>query len=103
MHELGLSFSPAWTADELKQILKENLFPKDETAAQKALKGLGTMKKAELVQKATEVGAHATANMTNASLRLLIRKAVLQKSKPEPTDYMGFGKHGALTYQQALR
>eukprot|EP00959_Pyramimonas_sp_CCMP1952_P268171 5607080-Pyramimonas_sp.AAC.1 len=58
------------------------------------------MKKQELVQKAEKVGAHLAPNMTNAAMKLEIRKAVLMKTKPAPTDFMGFGKHGALTYQQ---
>eukprot|EP00959_Pyramimonas_sp_CCMP1952_P308653 6460038-Pyramimonas_sp.AAC.1 len=58
------------------------------------------MKKQELVQKAEEVGVHLTPNMANAAMKLEIRKAVLMKTKSEPTDFMGFGRHGALTYQQ---
>ncbi|CAK0848438.1 unnamed protein product [Prorocentrum cordatum] len=80
LQEFGLPHSPAWSVGEPKQILKENIFPKTETAAQIEMKG-----------------------MTNPSLKLSIRKAILQKRPPEPTDYMGFGKHGALTYQQVLR
>ena len=95
-------FSPTWSSDELKQVIKENLFPKNETAAQKAVKGISSMKKAQLIEKATEVWAHTTPGMTNAALKLSIRKAVFQKPTPEPNDYMGLGKHGALTYQQVL-
>ncbi|CAK0839942.1 unnamed protein product, partial [Prorocentrum cordatum] len=72
--------------DELRHTMKEALFPRDESASQKAL--------------AEEVGAHRTPNMTNAAMKLEIRKAVLMKTKPEPTDFMGFGKHGALTCRQ---
>ena len=43
--------------------------------------------------------AHMTPKMTNASLKLSIRKAILQKHTPEANDYMGFGKHSAMTYQ----
>ena len=100
--ELGLPYSPAWSVDELKQILKENMFPQTETAVQRQMKGVHLMKKAQLLEKAEEVGAHTTPGMTNPSLKLAIRKAVTQKSEPEPTDIMGFGKHGALTYQQVL-
>lgn len=102
IQELGLPFSPAWSVDELKQIIKEDLFPKDESDAQKALKGISSMKKSELIQKAQDVGAHLTPGMTKPSITLSIRKAVLQKTKPEPTDYMGFGMHGAKTYHQVL-
>ena len=100
--EFGLPYSPAWSVDEMKQILKENMFPKTETAAQKELKGLNSMKKAQLIAKAEEVGAHTTPGMTNPSLKISIRKAILLKAAPEPTDYMGFGKFGAMTYQQVL-
>ncbi|CAK0792341.1 unnamed protein product, partial [Prorocentrum cordatum] len=100
IRELGLPFSPAWSADELRHTIKETLFPKAEGDSQKALKGVNNMKKPELVQKAEEVGAHLTPNMTKAAMKLEIRKAVLMKTKPEATDIMGFGKHGALTYQQ---
>eukprot|EP00959_Pyramimonas_sp_CCMP1952_P158540 3316012-Pyramimonas_sp.AAC.1 len=76
------------------------MFPKDETPAQVAMKGLSSVQKSQLLVKAEEVGAHVTHGMTNPSLKLSIRKAVLMKHAPEPTDYMGFGKHGAMTYQQ---
>ena len=102
IEELGLPFSPAWNADELKQIIEENLFPKNETAAQRAMKGISSMKKEQLIAKAAEVGAHTTPGMTNASLKLSIRQAVLMKSTPEPTDFMGFGKYSSLTYQEVL-
>ncbi|CAK0887957.1 unnamed protein product [Prorocentrum cordatum] len=95
-------YSRAWSVDELKQIPKDNMFPKAETAAQIEMKGLDSMKKAQLLAKATQVGAHATPGVTYPSLKLSIRKAILQRHAPEPTDYMGFGKHGALTYQQVL-
>ncbi|CAK0903376.1 unnamed protein product, partial [Prorocentrum cordatum] len=100
LQELGLPCSPAWGVDELKQVLKEHMFPKDETPVQVAMKGLSSMKKSQLLAKAEEVGAHVTQGMTNPSLKLSIRKAILMKHTPEPTDYMGFGKHGAMTYQQ---
>ena len=88
--------------DELKQIRKENMFPKTETAAQREMKGLNSMKKAQLIAKAEEVGAHMTPGMANPSLKISIRKAILLENAPEPTDYMGFVKFGALTYQQVL-
>ncbi|CAK0836529.1 unnamed protein product [Prorocentrum cordatum] len=90
IRELGLPFSPAWSVDELRHTIKETLFPKAESASQNALKGVSTMKKPELVQKAEEIGAHLTPNMTNAAM----------KTKPEATDIMGFGKHRTLTYRQ---
>ena len=102
IEENGLPYSPAWSADEMKHISKENLFPLQETSAQKAMKGIGSMKKEQLIAKAKEVGAHITPNMTNASIKLSVRQAILQKSTPEPTDFMGFGKHGAMTYHQVL-
>ncbi|CAK0870312.1 unnamed protein product [Prorocentrum cordatum] len=100
LQELGLPRSPAWGVGELKQVLKEHVFPKDETPAQVAMKGLSSMKKSQLLAKAEEVGAHVTQGMANPSLKLSIRKAILMKHTPGPTDYMGFGKHGAVTYQQ---
>ena len=75
--ELGLPYSPAWGVDELKQILKDNMFPTSETPAQADMKGLNSTKKAQLIAKAEEVRAHTTPNMTNASLKLSIRKAIL--------------------------
>ncbi|CAK0829393.1 unnamed protein product, partial [Prorocentrum cordatum] len=100
LQELGLPCSPAWGVDELKQVLKEHMFPKDETPVQMAMKGLSSMKKSQLLAKAEEAGAHVTQGMTNPSLKLSIRKAILMKHTPEPTDYLGFGKHGAMTCQQ---
>ena len=100
LQESGLPFSPDWSVDELKQILKENMFPKAKTAAQMQMKGLDSTKSAQLLAKATEIGAHTTPGMTKPSLKLSIRKAILQKHTPEANDYMGFGKYGAMTYQQ---
>ncbi|CAK0792580.1 unnamed protein product, partial [Prorocentrum cordatum] len=96
--ELGLSFSPAWSMDELRHTIKEALFPRDESASQKILKGISAMKKQELAQKAEEVGAHLTPNMTKTAMKLEIRKAVLMKTKPAPTDFMDFGKHGVSSW-----
>ena len=100
--ELGLPYSPAWSVDELKQILKENMFPQTETAVQRQMKGVHLMKKAQLLEKAEEVGAHTTPGMTNPSLKIAIRKAILLKNVPEPTDLMGFAGLGPMTYQQVL-
>ncbi|CAK0796441.1 unnamed protein product [Prorocentrum cordatum] len=103
LQEFGMPYSLAWSVDELKQVLKENMFPKAETAAQIEMRGLNSMKTAQLLAKSAEVGAHVTPGMTNPSLKLSIRKAILQKHPPEPTDDMGFGKYGAVTYQQVLK
>ncbi|CAK0873360.1 unnamed protein product [Prorocentrum cordatum] len=100
IRDLGLSISPAWSMGELRHAIRETLFPKAESASLKTLKGISTMKKQELAQKAEEVGAHLAPNMTNAAMKLEIRKAALMKTMPEPTDFLGFGKHGALTCQQ---
>ena len=77
LQEFGLPYSPAWSVDELKQILKDNMSPTSETAAHAAMKGLNSMKKAQLIAKAAEVRAHTTPGMTNPSLKLSIRKAIL--------------------------
>ncbi|CAK0885734.1 unnamed protein product [Prorocentrum cordatum] len=89
IEEVGLPFSLAWSSDELKQ-------------AQTAAKGISSMRKTDLIEKATEIGARVAPNMTSASLKLAMRRAIPQETAPEPTDYMGFGKHGATTYQQVL-
>ncbi|CAK0832546.1 unnamed protein product [Prorocentrum cordatum] len=74
---------------------------KAEAAAQIEMRGLDSMK-SQLLAKATEVGARATPGMANPSLKLSIRKAIIQRRAREPTDYMGFGKRGALTHRQVL-
>eukprot|EP00974_Lingulodinium_polyedra_P105137 10179901-Lingulodinium_polyedra.AAC.1 len=84
----------------MKQILKDHLFPKTETRAQQKMKGLDSLKKCQLREKAEEHGAHVTEHMTNANLKLSIRKAILQKTPPEAGDYMGFGAHAPKTYRQ---
>ena len=45
LQESGLPFSPDWNLDELRQVLKENMFPKARTAAQREMKGLNSLKK----------------------------------------------------------
>ena len=100
--ELGLPYSPAWSVDELKQILKENMFPQAETAVQRQMKGVHLMKKAQLLEKAEEVGADTMPGMTSPLLKLAIRRAIIQKSVPVSNDTMGFGEYGPMTYQQVL-
>eukprot|EP00959_Pyramimonas_sp_CCMP1952_P344502 7215297-Pyramimonas_sp.AAC.1 len=66
--ELGPPFSPAWSLGELKQSIRENLPPRNETEAQGAARGISSTKKAELIEEATVVGAHIAPNMTSAAL-----------------------------------
>ena len=34
LRDFGVAYSPAWSVDEMKQVLKDNMFPTSETAAQ---------------------------------------------------------------------
>ena len=90
--------SPAGSTDELKQILTENMFPKDKPAEQAERRGPKSMKRSK---KATKVGAHATPGAANYSLTSSTREVILPKDAPELTDYKGFGKDCAQAYQQA--
>ena len=100
LQESGLPYSPDWNLDELRQILQENMFLKGRSAAQREMKGFNSLTKSQLIAKATELGADTTPYMTKPSLKLAIRQAILQKHAPESTDFMGFGEHSGLTYQQ---
>ena len=99
VQQLGIPFSPAHTADELKALIKAHLLPEGKSSTQQALKGLSSMNKTELQAKAMEVGAHTTPHMSTGDLKLSIRKATLAANVPQGQDFLGFGKYGAKTYQ----
>ena len=56
LQESGLPYSPDWNLGELRQILKENMFPKGRSAAQREMRGLNSLTKGQLIAKATELG-----------------------------------------------
>ena len=53
VQQLGITFSPAYTADELKALIKAHLFPEGKSSTQQALKGLSSMNKKELQANAS--------------------------------------------------
>ena len=93
---------PAWSLDELKQILKENMFPEAEAAIEEKMRGLHFTRRAQLPAEATEGSAHTMPGAPTPLLKMSALEVILQKREPEPTIHMGFGKHGTMTYQQVL-
>ena len=91
--------SPAGSTDELKQILTENMFPKDKPAEQAERRDPKSMKRSK---KVTKAGAHATPGAANYLLTSSTREVILPKDAPELTDHKGFEKDGVLTYQPTL-
>ena len=61
---LGLAVSPAWRATELKEMIKDSLYPTGAEDDRVMLLGLGSKKKWELQELAEKVCAHLTPGMT---------------------------------------
>jgi len=90
----GYSVPPTWSAEEVKSYLKELLFPE----ARKTVQISGNKK--QLQARCQEMGVEFALSDTNAKLMTRIRDATTQKEAPKGTDYVEFGKHGGMTYQQ---
>ena len=60
------------------------------------------MNRNQLAEKARQLQIPESENHTRGQLIKTIRKDLIQQSTPNDSDYLGFGKHGAKTYQEVL-
>ena len=88
---LAVVVSSSWPAGEIRDEVKDFLFPAGTKDDRQDLKGLGGKKKKELQELAAKLGAPAEA--TCDGLRHSIRMVVMQNSAPRHTDLMDFGPH----------
>ena len=59
-------------------------------------------KKGNLLEFLADQGVHPSTNMTIAQLMNFGEKEITQRFEPTETEYVGFGKHGNLTYAQIV-
>ena len=86
---------------ELKSMIKDLLFSR-EGQQEKPLLGFAKMNKNQLAEKARQLQIPVSENHMRGHLIKIIREDLMQKSTPKGSDYLGFGKHGAKTYQEVL-
>ena len=55
-----------------------------------------------MAEKARQLQIPVSENHTRGQLIKIIREDLIQQSTPKGSDYLGFGKHGAKTYQEVL-
>ena len=86
---------------ELKSMIKDLLFSKGG-GQEKPLLGFAKMNRNQLAEKARQLQIPVSENHTRGQLIKIIREDLIQQSTPKGSDYLGFGKHGAKTYQEVL-
>ncbi|CAK0883511.1 unnamed protein product, partial [Prorocentrum cordatum] len=84
-------------------IHKDGMFPKGEGDDRKKLKGITGIKESELMDPAKQVSAqaHTSPETTRGGQRIRARKAAMDLSAPRGAYYVEFGKHCAMTHQEA--
>ena len=87
---------------DLKAMLKDLLFSK-EGEQEKPLLRFAKMKRSQLADKARQLQIPMSENQTRGHLIKSIREDLMQQSTPKGSDYLGFGEHGAKTYQEVLQ
>ena len=87
---------------ELKAMIKDLLFSK-EGEQEKPLLGCARMTRRQLADKARQLQIPIFENHTRGTLDQDYEGRPLQQSTPKGSDCMGFGKHGAKTYQEVLK
>ena len=83
---------------EIREVVKDALFPAGAEDDRRDLRNLGAKEKEELQVLAAKTGAEARA--PGGDVRLNIRKAVMQKSAPRFT--VEFGQHRDITYAEVM-
>ena len=62
----------------------------------------GTARRSQLADKARQFQIPTSENHTKGQLVRTIREDLMLQATPKGPDYLGFGKHGAKTYQEVL-
>ena len=87
---------------ELKAMIKDLLLSKEEEQ-ENPLLGVARMTRSQLADKARQQLIPVSENHTREHLTKIIREDLVQQSNTKGLDYLGFGKHGAKTYQEVLK
>ena len=74
---LDVVVSPAWRAAEIKEVIKNTLFPKKAEHDRTDLRNLYGKKKKELQALAKKIGAHTAPGMTREKLLIKVQRAVI--------------------------
>ena len=70
---------------------------------EKSLLGFAKMNKNQLADKARKLQTTVSQNHTKGHLIKIISEGLMQQTTPKDSDFLGFGKHGAKTYQEILQ
>ena len=87
---------------ELKGVLEDLLFSR-EGEQETPLLGFARMTRSQLADKARQLQIPVSETHTRGHLITMMREDLMQQSTPKGSDYLGFGKHGAKTYQEVLK
>ena len=79
-----------------------SLFSKEEDKAKPLLR-FAKMNRSQQAGKARQLQTPLTENLTRGRLIKITREDLMQQATPKGSDYLGFGKHGATTYQEVLK
>ena len=86
---------------ELKAMIKD--LPLSKKGEQETpLLGFVRMIRSQLADKARQQQILVSENHTRGHFIKIFQEDLLQQSTPKGSDYLGFGKHGARTYQEVL-
>ena len=80
-------------------MVKDLLFSK-EGEQEKPLLGFAKMTGSQLADKARQLQIPVSENHTRGHLINIIKEDCMQQPTPKGSDYQGYGKHGAKTYQE---
>ena len=97
---LGVAVNHNCRAAEIREVVKDALFPAGEQDDRQDMRNLGIRTEEELQMLAAKTGAEVPPQATHATLRFNIRKAVMQKSAPRFT--VEFGQHRDITYAEVM-
>ena len=87
---------------KMKAVIKD-LFLSKEDGQEQPLLCLAKMNRSQLADKARELNVPIAESHTRGHLILSIREHQMQQSTAVASDYPGFGRHGAKTYQEVLK
>ncbi len=101
LQTLGIQLPEDWSAEEVRHVLKEQLFlASDAGAPTQYLAGLAGAKKSDLLDRCERLGVDCSDKETKVKLQGKIRDKVVQMTRAQGTDLVGFGQYRHLTYQQ---
>ena len=87
---------------ELKAMIKDLLLSKEEEQ-ENPLLGVARMTRSQLADKARQLQIPVSENHTRGHLTKITREDLDAAVNTKGSDYLGFGKHRAKTYQEVLK